>query len=83
MTAQRLACAWGALLALTVLGAALPFSGSPPRLAGVAILAVAGMKARLVLLDYLELRGVIGWAAALQSILAAFIVGLAALALAA
>ncbi|MEM7641624.1 MAG: cytochrome C oxidase subunit IV family protein [Pseudomonadota bacterium] len=73
MTRRGLLRAWLSLTALTALGTGLHFSGLPPRVAGGLILAIAGLKARLVLLDYLELRGVAGWAAGLQFIMAALI----------
>ena len=61
MTQRHLIRAWLTLAALTALGTALHFSGLPPKLAGGLILLGAWLKARLVLLDYLELRGVPGW----------------------
>ncbi|MDD9717943.1 cytochrome C oxidase subunit IV family protein [Dinoroseobacter sp. PD6] len=56
--------AWGALLALTVLGTVLSqdaVSWLRPQYAGLAILAVAIAKARIILLDYLGLRGAPSW----------------------
>lgn len=61
MTRSTLIRAWLALAALTALGTALHFSALPPKIAGGLILLSAWLKARLVLLDYLELRGVQGW----------------------
>lgn len=56
--------AWGELLALTVLGTVLSqdaVSWLRPQYEGLAILAVAIAKARIILLDYLGLRGAPSW----------------------
>ncbi|WP_370402735.1 cytochrome C oxidase subunit IV family protein [Sulfitobacter sp. JB4-11] len=73
MTPARLIRAWGALAALTAFSTALHFSGLSPLITGCVILVVAWIKARLVLLDYLELRGVEGWAGGVVMSLAALI----------
>lgn len=73
MTTVQLIRTWVALTALTVLGTALHFSSLPPKAAGGLILLAAWLKARLVLLDYLELRGVPGWSSGLLAGLAGFI----------
>ncbi|MDW3225757.1 MAG: cytochrome C oxidase subunit IV family protein [Paracoccaceae bacterium] len=61
MTGAHLIRAWLALTAFTALGTVLHFSPMPATVSGSLILLAAGLKARLVLLDYLELRGVPGW----------------------
>ena len=72
MTPSSLIRTWIALALLTAIGTALHFSGLPPQVAGSLILLAAWFKARFVLLDYLELRGVPGWSSGLLSVLAAF-----------
>lgn len=73
VSSRRLIRTWAALAVLTALSTALHFSGLPPHVAGGMILIAAWLKARLILLDYLELRGVPGWAAGILSVLAALI----------
>ncbi|MFK7837322.1 MAG: cytochrome C oxidase subunit IV family protein [Sulfitobacter sp.] len=83
MTAQHLIRTWAALALLTTLGTALHFSTAAPKVMGALILIAAGLKARLVLLDYLELRGTAGWAGGTIGSLAALIALLLVLLLAA
>lgn len=78
-TDRRLIRTWAALAMLTALSTALHFSGLPPHITGAMILIAAWLKARLILLDYLDLRGVPGWAAGILLVLAAFIFLLMAL----
>lgn len=73
MTKHDLARAWVLLAALTVVSTLLHFSDLPAALMGVMILIIAGAKARLILLDYLELRGVMGWQGGILAGLAALI----------
>ncbi|WP_187428092.1 hypothetical protein ROLI_002160 [Roseobacter fucihabitans] len=74
MTRAHLIRAWVVLAALTALGTALHFSALPPKIAGSLILLAAWLKARLVLLDYLELRGVPGWSGGILFGLLGFVV---------
>lgn len=66
--------AWGQLSVLTAFGTAMHFAALPGEVTGTLILAAATLKARLILLDYLEVRGVEGWSGGLQTALAALIV---------
>lgn len=73
MSPRWLIRAWVLLLALTALGTALHFSPLPVPLRGGLILGAAAIKGRLILLDYLELRGVEFWAGGIQLTLAALL----------
>ena len=65
MTRPRLFRTWATLSVLTAASTALHFSGLPAQITGSFILLAAWIKARLILLDYLELRGIPGWSAGL------------------
>ncbi len=67
MTAPALIRAWVTLVGLTGLSTALHLSGIDRQITGPLIVIFAGVKARLVLLDYLELRGVEGWSTGILS----------------
>jgi nitric oxide reductase NorF protein len=61
---RRLMLAWGMLVALTVVGTALSLVAPvwvPAELLGLGILVIAWAKARILLLDYLGLRGAPSW----------------------
>ncbi|MCK0150466.1 cytochrome C oxidase subunit IV family protein [Marivita sp. S6314] len=79
MTRASLYRAWIILAVLTAIGTALHFSPLSPVIAGLLILAIAGVKARIVLLDYLELRGVPGWSNGIQAVLFALLALIAVL----
>ena len=66
MTRPRLFRTWATLSVLTAASTSLHFSGLPAQITGSLILLAAWTKARLILLDYLELRGIPGWSAGLQ-----------------
>lgn len=59
---RRLIRSWLALVVLSALSTGLHLSALPADVTGVLILTAAWLKGRLILLDYLELRGVVGWA---------------------
>ncbi|WP_299675652.1 cytochrome C oxidase subunit IV family protein [uncultured Roseobacter sp.] len=74
---------WSALAALTALSTALHLSGLPAHITGALVLIVAWIKARLILLNYLELHDRPGWACGILLALAALIALLIVLFLAA
>lgn len=73
---------WGALVAMSLLTAALVAAGPsrPWLVAGVLLL--AGLKSRLILRSYLELRQSPSWARGFDLVLALLLLAFAALALA-
>ena len=73
---------WGALVAMSLLTAALVAAGPgrPWLVAGVLLL--AGLKSRLILRSYLELRQSPSWARGFDLVLAMLLLAFAALALA-
>lgn len=82
MTARRLTIAWAWLMGLSLAStavAALIESGAGTMAAGVAILVVALVKARLILLDYLGLAQAPSWRGGFVVSLAVFTVLLAGL----
>ncbi len=83
MTNGRLIRAWALLADFTAFSTLLHFSDVHPSITGCLILGAGWVKARLILLDYLELRGVPNWSAGLQTGLAALVALLTVLFLAA
>jgi nitric oxide reductase NorF protein len=73
MSTRRLIRAWLLLSILTAFGTAVHLGALPDALTGALILCAAMLKTRLIVLDYLELRGVEGWAGGVQAILAALL----------
>lgn len=74
---------WAGLIALSLLTAAVTAGDLPRAALVVAVLALAGMKARLILRHYLELRQAPAWARGFDLVLMGLLMAFAGLALAA
>jgi hypothetical protein len=79
---SRATWAWAVLLALSAASAALAASGLSGPALTLPVLAAAGLKAHVILRDYLGLAGAPGWLAGFDLGLALLTAAFAALALA-
>lgn len=83
MNQDHLLRTWAMLATLSAVSTLLHFSTLSGAISGSVILIIAGIRARLVLLDYLELRGVESWSTGMTTALSALIALLLVLLLAA
>ena len=79
---MTLARTWAALVALSLAAAALTAVNPPRAVLVLGVLALAGMKARLILRQFLELRHSPPWSRGVDLVLTGLLTGFAVLALA-
>jgi hypothetical protein len=80
---NRITRAWTLLLALSAASTALAASGATGAAFVLCVLALSGLKARVILIDYLGLRAAPAWARGFDLALALLLLVFAALAIAA
>ncbi len=80
---NRITRAWALLLALSAASTALAASGATGAAFVLSVLALSGLKARVILIDYLGLRAAPAWAHGFDLALALLLLVFATLAIAA